>query len=114
MIEQTVKYYLDDRLVVPVYMDKPADPGESYVVLTKTGSRVKNKIYSSTFSLQSVAPTLYQAAQLNELVKMYMDNIIVLDSIISSTMVSDYEFTNTATKERRYQAVYDIKHYYGG
>lgn len=113
MIEKTVLDYLNDELSVPVYMEKPADPPASYVIVIKTGSGVTNFIYRATMVIQSVAPTLYEAACLNEEVKHAMDNIISLNEITHSSLNSDYEFTNTATKERRYQAVYDLVHYGG-
>lgn len=113
MIEKIVLDYLSDELSVPVYMEKPADPPASYVIVIKTGSGVTNFIYRATMTIQSIAPSLYEAAQLNEAVKTAMDGIITLDSITHSSLNSDYEFTNTATKERRYQAVYDLVHYGG-
>ena len=113
VIEKVVLDYLEDQLDVPVYMEKPADPPASYVVVIKTGSGVNNFIYRATMAIQSVAPTLYDAALLNEEVKKAMDSIITLDTITHSSLNSDYEFTNTATKERRYQAVYDLNHYGG-
>lgn len=113
LIEKVVLDYLDEELDVPAYMEKPADPPESYVIVIKTGSGVTDFIYRATMVIQSVAPTLYEAALLNEAVKRAMDSIITLDEITHSSLNSDYEFTNTATKERRYQAVYDLVHYGG-
>lgn len=113
MIEKTVLDYLEEELDVPVYMEKPADPPASYVIVVKTGSAVRDFIYRATIVIQSVAGTLYEAALLNEAVKKAMDDIIILPVITSSSLNSDYEFTNTQTKERRYQAVYDLVHYGG-
>lgn len=113
MIEKTVLDYLQEKLDVPVYMEKPANPGQSYVIIVKTGSSRSNWIYHATFAIQSIAGSLYEAALLNEQVKSAMDDIVVLDQITRSQLNSDYEFTNTATKERRYQAVYDLIHYGG-
>ena len=90
MIEKTILDYLTARLTVPVRMETPEDPPESYVV-------------------QSIAPTLYGAAQLNETVKAAMDAMEDrVAGIFRVELNSDYNFTNTATKERRYQAVYNI------
>lgn len=113
MIEKTVLDYLETKLSVPVVMEKPANPPASYVILIKTGSGVSNHIYRATLAIQSVATTLYDAAVLNEEVKKAMDEIVALPQITYSSLNSDYEFTNTATKERRYQAVYDLGHYGG-
>ena len=113
MIEKTVLDYLNDHLDVPAYMEKPANPPASYVVIVKTGSSVNNFIYRATFAVQSIAPSLYEAALLNEPVKDRMAKIIELDVITRCDLNSDYEFTNTLTKERRYQAVFDLVHYGG-
>lgn len=109
MIEKTILDYLTARLTVPVRMETPEDPPESYVVLQKTGSRRENRVDSATFAVQSIAPTLYGAAQLNETVKAAMDAMEDrVAGIFRVELNSDYNFTNTATKERRYQAVYNI------
>ena len=108
MIEKTIIDYLNDNLVVPAYMEMPEDKPERFVLLEKTGSSVENLIYSATFAIQSYAESLYEAAVLNEEVKKAMDNIIALDSVLSSKLNSDYNFTDTETKEYRYQAVYDL------
>ncbi len=113
IIEKTVLGYLSDRLDAPVYMEKPANPPGSYVLVIKTGSSVSNFIYRAMIVVQSIAPSLYEAAQLNEAVKSTMNGIIELNEITRCTLNSDYEFTNTQTKERRYQAVFELVHYGG-
>ena len=40
-----------------------------------------------------------------------MFGIIRLDDIASVSLDSDYVFNNTATKSRRYQAIFDLTHY---
>ena len=113
MIEATVRNYLNNALDVPVYMEVPKDvtlPGE-FVVVEKTGSGRTNYINTATIALQSYAGSLYSASLLNESVKAAMDNIIALDDICDSQLDSDYNFTDTTTKEHRYQAVYDVTHY---
>lgn len=111
MIEITVKAHLDSVLDVDVYFEKPESPPESYVLIEKTGSGRSNRLNSSTFAFQSYAGSMYEAATLNELVKSAADSLVTLDEIASAKLNSDYNFTDTATKRYRYQAVYDIKHY---
>lgn len=109
MIEKTLLDYLADRLTVPVRMETPEKPPKSYVVIQKTGSRRENRVDAATFAIQSIAPSLYAAAQLNVKVKEAMEEME--DSVAGIFRVElngDYNFTNTATKERRYQAVYNI------
>lgn len=108
MIEEIVLNYLDSVLEVPAYMEMPEDKPERYVLMEKTGGSVEDLIYSATFAIQSYAKSLYDAAVLNENVKKAMDNISALDSVMSSKLNSDYNFTDTTKKEYRYQAVYDL------
>ena len=108
MIEKIILDYLNNMLSVPAYMENPANPPEKYVLLEKTGSSSENYIKSATFALQSYAGSLFDAAALNEDVKSAMDNIIVLNDVMSSELNSDYNFTNTTKKKYRYQAVYDL------
>ena len=109
MIETIVLNALADQLSVPVYMEAPEDKPPSYVVLDKTGSRRENRIDHATFAVQSIAGSLYEAAILNETVKSVMDRLPRLtEEIFSAALDSDYNFTDTQTKERRYQAVYNI------
>ena len=111
MIEITVKAHLDSVLSAPVYFEQPKTTPESFVLIEKTGSGRTNKLNSSTFAFQSYAGSMYAAATLNEAVKAAADSLVSLDEIASVSLNSDYNFTDTATKRYRYQAVYDIKHY---
>lgn len=111
MIEVTILNYLKSKLDIPVYMEKPSSPPPKYVLIEKTGSGRSNKIDSSTFVFQSYASSMYEAAELNELVKRAVDESIENDEITRAQLNSDYNFTDTTTKQYRYQAVYDITNY---
>ena len=115
MIEKIVLDYLTSALSVPVYMQEPVNPrpdeANTFVVIEKTGSDKENRISSATIAIQSYAPTLYEAACLNEEVKEAMENIITLDSVTDSKLDSDYVFIKVSTKQPRYQAVFDLTHY---
>jgi hypothetical protein len=111
MIEKTVLNYLSEKLTVPVYMEIPENKEDEFVVLEKTGSSRSEKINTAVFAIKSYAQTLVGAAELNEKVKAAMDEIISLDEICSASLNSDYDFTDSASKQYRYQAVYDIIHY---
>ena len=67
--------------------------------------------FISTFAFQSYSTSLYNASLLNELTKQAVDSLIELDDIASVRLNTDYNFTDSTTKQYRYQAVYDIKHY---
>jgi uncharacterized protein (DUF849 family) len=94
---------------VPVLMEAPEERTATYVVIDKTGSSRINRIDRATVAVQSIAPTLAEAASLNERVKAVMDQLPELsEKVFRAELNGDYNFTNTQTRERRYQAVYII------
>ena len=113
MIEEIVRNYLLSALDVPVYIDVPSEPPESYVVIERTGGGETEHIREATIALQSYGSRRYDAAVLHEFVMGVMKDIIILDSISSCEINAEYDFTDISTKRFRYQAVYNIV-YYGG
>lgn len=77
MIEVIVYTFLKNELEdVPVYMEISEKVPDSFVLIEKTGSGLNNHIKSATFAIQSYGPTMFKAAELNELVKEKMLDII--------------------------------------
>lgn len=111
MIEKTVQDHLTELLQVPVAMEERPELGETFVVIVKTGSGVDNYLWCSTLALKSYAPTLYEAACLNEEVKAAMDRLSEREDVTRARFNTDYNYTDTGSKRYRYQAVYDIYHY---
>lgn len=112
MIEKTILDYLTEILAAPCYMERPdSQIPASYVVIEKTGGTMTNQIESATIAVQAYAGTMYDAAALNESVKSAMLNIITLDSISSCKLNSNYNYTDTSTKQYRYQSVWDVVFY---
>jgi hypothetical protein len=111
MIEVILREYLEEALDVPVCLEQPPKPPKKYVLIEKTGSSKVNHITSATMALQSYAPTLYETAVLNEAVKAAVEAAIELPEISSVQLNSDYNYTDTATKRYRYQAVFDFVYY---
>lgn len=111
MVEKIILDYLNAKADVPVYMERPETAPSKYILLEKTGSSRTNYIMSSMFAVQSYAPTLYEAAELNKNVKEWLYAILELPEISSVSLNSDYNFTNTADKQYRYQAVFEFTHY---
>ena len=103
-----VKDYLQSSLGIPVRLEEEDDLGNEYVLIEKTGSSTENHIASATLAVQSYSASLYGAASLNERVKEAMEKIIELDDISKCELNTDYNYTDTARKKYRYQAVYDI------
>lgn len=111
MIEKTIKDYLEEQLQIPVRLEEEPGLPEKYILVEKTGSGQENHIDSATVAIQSYAGTLYDTAVLNEQVKATMENIIGRNDISKCTFNSDYNYTDTARKKYRYQAVYDIVYF---
>lgn len=111
MIELSLKKFLDGHLSVPSFFEMPEDLPQKYVLIEKTGSSKVNFISSATVAFQSYADSLFEAATLNEEVKVAVEDFIELDEVTSVRLNSDYNFTDTTTKKYRYQAVFDIGHY---
>ena len=108
MIEKIVLDYLNEILEVPAYMEMPQQQPDRFVIIEKTGGSRENHINSATFALQSYAESKYLAASLNEEVKAAMDKITELNTVSKSEYNTDYDYTDTAKKKYRYQAVYDL------
>lgn len=111
MIEIVIKQYLDGHLPVPSFFEHQSRPPDSYILIERTGGRQKNQLKSSVVAFQSYAPSLYEAAELNERLKSVVEGMTVLPEVSGVHLNSDYNFTDTETKRYRYQAVFDINHY---
>ena len=111
-IEATVIGYLQSALGTDaVYAEVPEEPEAEYYVVDKTGGSMTNRIKSSTLAIQTYAQSKLRASEMNEDVKEAMDGITALNSIGSCRLNSDYNFTNTAKRQHRYQSVWDVTHY---
>lgn len=111
MIESIVRDYLADKLTVDVYLEQPKEKPETFVLIEKTGGRLTEHIRSATMTIQSYATSLYNAAKLNEEIIKAMEDILELNEITSCTLNSDYNYTDTRTKQYRYQAVFNLIYY---
>lgn len=110
MIIKDLLDFLDAQLAVGVYVEAP-EQTTNYVLLDQTGTSRTNHIITTTVAVQSYAPTLYEAMQLNENVKAAMEGFAELAQVTRVELNTDYNFTNTATKQYRWQAVFAITHY---
>lgn len=92
-----------------VYMEVPLNPPQEYIILEKTGSGDQDLLKRATIAVQSISKrSLLNAASLNEEVIAAMQDLPENIEVYSSKLNSDYNFTNTETKEYRYQAVFDV------
>ena len=111
MIEVTILDFLNTHLSVPAYTDRQNKMPASYVIFEKTGGAKKNHLLSGTFAFQSYGKSKYEAGMLYVVL---LRVVVVLFTVVVFSGVSlnsDYDFTDTTTKEYRYQAVFDINYY---
>lgn len=115
IIEAVLIKYLQDANITGVgnnvFAETPKDVPDEYIIIDKTGSARTDGIDRATIAIQSIsAESLLKAAQLNEEVLALMERFRVIENIFGAHLVADYNFTNTQTKQYRYQAVYEINY----
>ena len=110
MIAKILLDYLNEHLSVPAYMEAHSELTD-YVLIDQTGSSRENQITTTTLAIQSYGDTLYNAMLLSESVKQAMDGFLQLPQVARVELQTDYNFTNTTTKQYRWQAVFLITHY---
>ena len=110
MIETIIKKYLDSVQSLPVLFEK--QPGlEEFYIVEKTGGSETDHIRTAMLTIQSYAGSKARAAKLNEEVIALMLDAVSDPDVSSVDLNSDYDFTDTTTKQYRYQAVFDIVYY---
>lgn len=116
LIEATVINYLMEALgTQDVYAERPINPPDEYYIIERTSSGEVNHIQSVTIIIQSVSGTsLLRAAEMNQAVLRTMPDIIAAeDDVTHCSLNSAYNYTDTSTKQYRYQAVFDINYMEG-
>lgn len=114
MIEKIILDYLNSIAgAPPAYMEIPAErAAQPFFVIQKTsGGQIEGVVGEATLAIQSYGATLYEAAYTNELLKIFMADAAELPAIAAVRLNSDYNFTDTAKKRYRYQAVFQTVHY---
>lgn len=114
MIEKTVIDYLrDNRISAYAQVPQNKTPfGAKFVVIEKTGGTLSNLINDSVIAVQSYAPSIFEAAELDEKVKGLMmalpDNSYNVSGI---RLIGNSNFTDPDTLQPRYQSVFEVYHY---
>lgn len=98
---------------VPVLWSKPESntnpERKTFILVDHTGGSRFDNIRHATIAIQTYAPTAQEAAELAERVLEAMDNLPGRDTITAADLnAGPYSFPISATKQPRYQAVYDI------
>ena len=112
-IEQLVRTTLEGITHYPAYLEEPPAPRpERYYRTARLGRSGENHISRARLAVQSYAPSLAGAMALNREAYNVMNDLLLGDPAVSRvSLVSDYDFTDTATKRYRWQAIYEITYY---
>jgi hypothetical protein len=116
MIEKTVIRHLMEALETEhVYAERPTAPPldalpEEYYLIEKVGGGERNHILNATIAVQSIsAVSMLRAAEMSEAAEKAMRDLPAkVDDVSRSRLNAAYNFTDTETKEYRYQAVFDL------
>lgn len=96
---------------VPVYLVIPEEQPSKFIVFEKTRGSENERLRTAVFVFDSIAPTMQDAAELNEEVIKALKNIVVLSEITHAGLVNDYNATDTTKKNYRYKAVFEFVYY---
>lgn len=113
MVENIIISYLNNHedIAFPVYGDIPRnlrDGDFCYYLVEKTGSGNRNHIHTAQVVVQSYGTSKAQTAGMSENMIGVMLGITSLPAVSACHLNSDYDFTDTAKRRYRYQAVFDI------
>lgn len=111
-IEAFLVDFLGNRLSVPVSGDIPAPRPACFVTIEQTGSRHLNHINSADIAIQSWAETRAEALTLNQQVVDAMEEALAEVMISRCQLQSYYNFPDLSSKTPRYQAVYEVVHFF--
>lgn len=93
-----------------VYAERPERLPKKYIIIERTAGGETNHIQSATVAVQSISRnSLLEAAELNADVLKAMPRIVEEYANISACRLNNaYNFTDTESKQYRYQAVFDL------
>lgn len=113
MISKTIIDYLNsvDELNASAFAEVPEEAPDKYIIVEHISGDEKNHICTTRLAVKSIAPSLYEAALLNEAVKKAVSGAVSLNEVCAIDLNNDFNDTDTARKKYRYQAVFDITHY---
>ena len=115
LIEATVISHLVTELkTAHVYAERPVNPPDEFYIIEKTSSDETNHIQAATVAVQSISrSSLLRAAQMSKDAERAMKTLISEPDVSRCKLNSAYNYTDTETREYRYQAVFDITYMEG-
>lgn len=111
IIEATIRNYLKEIVDVPVYIEVPAEPPESYVAIDRTGGGEAEHLRNARILIDSYGASRLEAATLHETVLAAMAEIVSLDCIGGYELNEEQYNPDLSTKRNRYQLYCNIVYY---
>lgn len=112
MIEKTVRDFLvseDNGYEAYVQLAPLQSHGDTYLVIQRTGTSLENLVKGARIVIQSYAPTMLEAGQLNdEIIDLMVYSFPGVTNVNSCRLENAYPQTDLRTKEIRYQAVFYV------
>lgn len=108
IIERVIIEYLNKKLNIPTYAEKPTRKPEKYIVIQNMGSGRTDYVDAVTISILSYAPTLDEALALNTDVKNAMYDIVALDNVSSCKLGGGGQEIDPQTKTYAYESIFNI------
>ena len=110
LIEEAVIGYLCEKLGTDhVYAERPAEPPAEYYIVELTSSGEQNHIQTAMIAVQSISGwSMLRAATMSREAIQAMREITEKTDICRCQLNSAYNYTDTETKQYRYQAVFDL------
>ena len=110
-IEAKVIEYLAAELPsIPVYGEVPENRPKTMLVVDRTGGSISNLIKTASVVVDSYGESKAAASVLNDAVIDIMFQAVSVEGISNVSLNSTYNDTDTASKEYRYGALFEIVH----
>ncbi len=115
LIEKTIIQYLSTALDSNnIYAERPADLPAEYWVIERTGGGEENHIQNAMIAVQSISSvSMLRAATMNRAAIRAMRNLTTVEDVSRCKLNASYNFTDSDTKQYRYQAVFDLTYMEG-
>ena len=108
LIEPIVLNYLKANMDVPIYPDMPDNLPHKFVLFTIVDRGRKNFIDQVTIEFHSYAETKLDAAEIDERVRMLMEDIIFLPEIAASRLGGGNDLNDPQIDRYRYRCYFNL------
>ena len=108
IIEKIILDYLTTVLSVPVKVETPTEDLTEYVVFRLYDRGKENHINSATIEFECYSDSKYNAAVLDEELRVAMENIVVLNEISASKFGGGSDDIDSTLKRYRYRSFFNL------